>query len=102
MATATVHAHTYSEPVSNDNFDEHGYLTANPDVAAAVADGRLGSGREHFDLIRHGDGRPVWRKSNILRAKASESSPILAQLLESSRAERVAPVGLLRCLPDEV
>lgn len=102
MATARVRAHPYAEPVSTDNFDEEGYLTANPDVAAAVADGRLSSGREHFDLIGHGEGRQVWRKSNILAAKAVKSSRILVELMESTRVESVAPDGLIHCLPDEL
>jgi len=36
-------------PASADNFDEQGYLRANPDVARAVASGQCPSGRVHFD-----------------------------------------------------
>src|SRR5436309_13436603 len=32
-----------------DNFDESGYLAANPDVAEAVRKGQFKSGRQHFD-----------------------------------------------------
>lgn len=49
------------------NFNEIEYLSANPDVAKAVAKGIFSSGREHYDL--HGksegrsvlvDGTPIW------------------------------------------
>jgi hypothetical protein len=32
-----------------DNFDESGYLAANPDVAEAVRKGQFKSGRQHFE-----------------------------------------------------
>jgi len=38
--------------VSPDNFEEEGYLRANPDVASAVKAGQFISGRDHF--VRRG------------------------------------------------
>jgi SAM-dependent methyltransferase len=43
-----------------ENFDETGYLTANPDVAEAVRKGQFKSGRQHFD----GHGR---KESRLVR-----------------------------------
>lgn len=40
-----------------ENFDEAGYLAANPDVAAAVRDGRIKSGRLHFEAFGKNEGR---------------------------------------------
>src|SRR3954453_13300120 len=34
---------------TSDNFDESGYLAANPDVAEAVRKGQFKSGRQHFE-----------------------------------------------------
>lgn len=36
------------EVPTDKSFDEHAYLAANPDVAAAVASGTLRSGSAHF------------------------------------------------------
>ena len=43
-----------------ENFDETGYLAANPDVAEAVRKGQFKSGRQHFE----GHGR---RESRLVR-----------------------------------
>jgi SAM-dependent methyltransferase len=40
-----------------ENFNEEGYLFANPDVAAAVRDGIFPSGRSHFDTSGYREGR---------------------------------------------
>lgn len=42
---------------TEDNFNESGYLAANPDVAAAVGRGEFRSGRHHFDTHGHHEGR---------------------------------------------
>ncbi len=45
-------------PLATDkNFDELAYLSANPDVAAAVATGHIKSGRQHFDVHGTHEGR---------------------------------------------
>ena len=41
----------------NGNFDERGYLQANPDVAAAVRSGNFSSGLEHFQKYGQAEGR---------------------------------------------
>ena len=38
-------------PATPENFDERGYLLANPDVAAAIESGVCASAREHFDAF---------------------------------------------------
>jgi SAM-dependent methyltransferase len=48
---------------TNDNFDEAGYLAANPDIAAGVRDGTVVSGRTHFDAHGRSEGRMQWRRS---------------------------------------
>jgi GT2 family glycosyltransferase len=48
-------------PATGD-FDEAGYLAANPDVEAAVAAGVFHSGREHFEVFGEHEGRS-WRPS---------------------------------------
>jgi hypothetical protein len=40
-----------------ESFDEGGYLAANPDVAQAVAQGKIGSGRDHFEQFGRREGR---------------------------------------------
>ena len=44
-------------PATDENFDEQRYLRANVDVAQAVHDGFLPSGRWHFDVHGHKEGR---------------------------------------------
>lgn len=62
-----------------DNFDETGYLAANPDVAAAVSRGDFRSGRHHFDSHGKNEGR-----------RMRLSGPTLAQA-KASKLERVRP-----------
>jgi SAM-dependent methyltransferase len=40
-----------------ENFNERGYLAANPDVAAAVKSGQVESGRAHFEAFGRKEGR---------------------------------------------
>ena len=42
---------------TKENFDERGYLAANPDVAEAVRAGQLANGRAHFESFGQGEGR---------------------------------------------
>ena len=44
---------------TRENFDEQGYLDANPDVADAVLRGQFPSGRAHFELHGHSEGRLI-------------------------------------------
>jgi len=45
--------------VTDDNFNEQAYLSANPDVAQAVYEGEIRSGREHFELFGRKEGRKI-------------------------------------------
>src|ERR1017187_6801040 len=44
-------------PCTKENFDERGYLAANPDVAAAVERGEVESGRRHFEVFGWNESR---------------------------------------------
>jgi SAM-dependent methyltransferase len=46
-----------AEIATRDNFDEAAYLRANPDVRAAVESAQFTSGRAHFDVLGHKEGR---------------------------------------------
>jgi hypothetical protein len=45
--------------VTDDNFNEMDYLTSNPDVAQAVSEARIGSGKIHFEMYGRNDGRKM-------------------------------------------
>lgn len=47
--------------VTNENFDERAYLASNPDVAQAVREGGIESGKKHFELF----GRKEKRKMRV-------------------------------------
>ena len=53
--------------MSDPDFDEDGYLAANPDVAAAVRRRQLGSGREHYDAFGRKEGRMLKLSSKMSR-----------------------------------
>jgi SAM-dependent methyltransferase len=83
-------------PATAENFDEAGYLTANPDVAAAVARGDLPTGRAHFDAFGRAEGRCL-RRPVPAHAKAAKLGRVRLLLREGT------PVGessmVLDCLP---
>jgi SAM-dependent methyltransferase len=74
-------AYSLEVPVTNANFDETGYLAANPDVADAVRRGRLASGRSHYDRYGKRENR------RILRAATDEFRQIKA-----AKLARIAPL----------
>ncbi|PBC02075.1 class I SAM-dependent methyltransferase [Mesorhizobium sp. WSM3860] len=90
-----------STPITFENFDEEGYLQANPDVAAAVREGRLSSGRYHFEIIGHTEGRRVIRTGAILNA-GNKKMPRLADLLQWEGTPDRLSNGGYSCLPDEL
>lgn len=45
--------------VTDENFDEQAYLVSNPDVAQAVREGRIGSGKIHFEQFGRKEKRKV-------------------------------------------
>ena len=94
--------HSYSEPVTRYNFEEEGYLAANPDVRAAVKAGLLSSGEEHFNGVGFGEGRFVWKKANIARAKREKTRRIYADLIRTETVERIREDGLIDCLAPEL
>jgi SAM-dependent methyltransferase len=66
---------------TDDNFVESAYLDANPDVAAAVASGHFPSGRRHFEIFGHKEGR-------LLRF---EYSPVPVEA-KQRKLERIRPL----------
>lgn len=65
-------------PVISENFSEPAYLAGNPDVAAAVRDGRVASGRSHFDAYGFKEGRSqrISTDEAFLAAKARKLDQI--------------------------
>jgi len=47
------------EPMAPEAFDESGYLRLNPDVRYAVEHGQFESGRAHYRMCGHAEGRPL-------------------------------------------
>lgn len=45
--------------VTDGNFDEKAYLQSNPDVARAVKENRISSGKEHFTMFGRNEGRTM-------------------------------------------
>jgi SAM-dependent methyltransferase len=59
------------------NFNEVAYLSANPDVAAAVKAGTIKSGRTHFDIFGKDEARKLrWDTSIIAEAKKAKLAKI--------------------------
>lgn len=63
-------------PTTDENFDEAGYLAANPDVAAAVTSGECPSGHVHFDAFGRSESRnlrlPIpqeWKADKLARVR---------------------------------
>jgi len=76
--------HVLEEAATSERFDEEAYLRANPDVAAAVKNGQLQSGRQHFELFGRNEGRRLHHTSRdagqILEAKKRKLQKILPLL----------------------
>jgi hypothetical protein len=45
--------------VTDKDFDEQAYLASNPDVAKAVQDGRIASGKAHFEQFGREEKRRI-------------------------------------------
>ena len=78
------------------NWDEQGYLAANPDVAALVAEGKVQNGFEHyrsagFFEFRVG-GFPAWNESEYL-ADNPDVVPLIGQGLFASGYEHYVRQG---------
>lgn len=81
---------------TGENFDEAGYLAANPDVAAAVARGDMPSGRVHFDAFGLAEGRSL-RRPIPAEARAAKLMRVRA-LLRGDAIVAETP-RLIDCLP---
>lgn len=66
---------------TSEGFLEDGYLSVNPDVRVAVAEGRIGSGRQHFDLHGRREDRsqrvPLGPLKEMRKAKLDRLKPFL-------------------------
>ncbi|AZO55834.1 MULTISPECIES: class I SAM-dependent methyltransferase [unclassified Mesorhizobium] len=90
-----------SIPATFENFDEDGYLQANPDVAVAVKAGRLTSGRYHFKIIGHTESRRIVQTVAIVEARKSKLSRIINLLKWDEPPPRLSNGGF-NCLPDDL
>ncbi len=68
----------------DEDFDEAGYLAANPDVAAAVASGQFESGRAHYEEHGRHEGRALGPPAAIATGEDVERSAV-----EQWRAEQI-------------
>ncbi|WP_176074331.1 class I SAM-dependent methyltransferase [Brucella intermedia] len=82
-----------------ENFSEAGYLEANPDVAVAVREKRIESGRWHFDAIGHTEGRKLIRQDKIAASKQAKIAKI-SGFIAWDYAPPLLPTGAINCLPD--
>lgn len=85
-------------PATDENFDEAGYLAANPDVATAVREGHMPSARMHFDAFGQAEARCIRRPvpPEMKASKLARTRPLLRDgTLVAERA------SVLDCLPDD-
>ena len=77
------------QPASGESFDETAYLRANPDVAQAVRNGQIASGRQHYDLYGQHDtpARLMRMTERIHEAKRRKLRRILPLLRPDAPAE---------------
>lgn len=73
-------------PATSENFDERGYLLANPDVAAAIQAGVCASAREHFDAF-HASEQRMLRVPIPAQWKAEKLSRLHPLLVEASHCQ---------------
>lgn len=81
---------------TDENFDEAGYLAANPDVAAAVQRGDVPSGRVHFEAFGRGESRPL-RVGIPPEAKTTKLRRVTPLLREGTVIRNTGTV--VDCLP---
>jgi FKBP-type peptidyl-prolyl cis-trans isomerase len=70
----------------NSLFDEHYYLMANPDVAAAVAAGKFASGYDHYIQFGQFEGRspsPYWNEKYYLAMNPDVADAVAAGKISS-------------------
>ncbi len=81
------------------DFDEAGYLEANPDVAIAIRQGQLESGKYHFDIIGHMENRGMVDRHRLMSVKAAKRKRF-EPLIEWDYEPPHLPNGAVNCLPD--
>ena len=69
-------------PASGEQFDEAGYLAANPDVAARVADGTFSSAREHFDRYGGAEARKQLSSARVAELRTRKMARLRPFLRE--------------------
>ena len=74
--TGMVSAFTVIEPASADNFDEPGYLAANPDVRDAILKGHLESGLQHFNAFGQSENRKVRNTAAVSQLRVKKLKKI--------------------------
>jgi uncharacterized repeat protein (TIGR03803 family) len=70
----------------NSLFDEHYYLATNPDVAAAVADGKFATGYDHYIEYGQYEGRspsPYWDEAWYLKENPDVAAAVKAGTVSS-------------------
>lgn len=67
---------------SLDVFDEEGYLALNPDIAKAVSNGQIASGRLFLEIYGNNDGRKL-RRTALLRERQALKAARIAWLLRA-------------------
>lgn len=84
-------------PAADSNFDEAGYLSANPDVALAARAGKLKSGRTHFEKFGRAEGRLLRFADGDIAAMRAAKMRRLAPLLrdDMQRVERDGKLDFL-------
>ena len=87
-----MNAHDVAIPLAgiatSENFNEAGYLDANPDVAVAVRDGTCRSGRHHFEAFGRKERRPIRFANSFAdaqRRKLERIEPLLDRALPHAR-----------------
>jgi SAM-dependent methyltransferase len=86
-----------------ETFDESAYLEANPDVAEAVRDGRVQSGRDHFFDAGLGESRQLSFAGAVRAAKADKLRRLAADgVLATDLHLQTHPSGALDYLPPEI
>lgn len=98
---AEVESITIRVLAADANFDESGYLSANPDVAQAVRAGKIKSGRRHFEKFGRAEGRAMRIAAGDLSAMRAAKIARLEPLLRTDMT-RVEKDGKLDFLTREL
>jgi len=77
--------------VTDENFDEDAYLKFNPDVAKAVKNGQIRSGRFHFDSYGKHEQRTFRRPSSIIEEAKTRKLAAIRPLLRTDMPCRELP-----------